>query len=57
MSPMKSLPDHGDEFWAMFPGDGEGGIVLTEIATSIAPGDAADDDVRAIAESMEPQAA
>lgn len=57
MSPMKNLPDHGDEFWAMFASDGDGGIVLTEIATDVAAENSPDDDVRAIAESIESQAA
>lgn len=50
---MKNLPDHGDEFWAMFASNGDGNIVLTEISADDTSDDAPDDDVLIIAESME----
>ena len=31
---MKNLPDHGKAFWDMFPSDGDGGIVISEIDSS-----------------------
>ena len=34
VSHMKNLPDHGKAFWDMFPSDGDGGIVISEIDSS-----------------------
>ena len=28
---MSTLPDHGDEFWAMFPHDEDGNVYIVEI--------------------------
>lgn len=45
---MKSLPDHGDGFWGMFPDDGSGGIVLTEIDPDAFDGLKPDEDVSSL---------
>ena len=28
---MSTLPDHGEAFWAMFPHDEEGNVIINEI--------------------------
>lgn len=54
---MKNSADHGDDFWSMFPSDGNGGVVLSEPSPADKPAQHPDDEVKAILEAIEHAAA
>ena len=57
MLPMKSLPDHGKAFWDMFPSDGDGGIVVSELSEDNPTGKRPEGSANATSESSKVAAA